>query len=306
MKQGPQLALAGLFHSGDNRPMRSSFLSRFRLPRPALALASLALLAGCASDPDLVQRADALVAPAGLQREEVRGGPFVLTAYVHARPKAPLLRVYLEGDGRAWITRNQVSPDPTPHTAMGLRLAASDGGDVVYLARPCQFTPMARNPICQPEYWAGLRYSPLVVSAMDEALSRYVARLQPARLELVGFSGGGAIAVLLAARRKDVSAIRTVAGNLDHVAVNQWHKVSQMPGSLNPIDVAAQGERIPQLHVSGAEDTVIPTAITHSFVDQVGRCAGLVTVQGMAHQSDWDRLWPKLLAVPLPCTAKQP
>jgi len=304
MKQGPQLALAGLFHSGDNRAMRSSLSSRFR--SPALALTSLALLAGCASDPDLVQRADALAAPAGLQREEVRGGPFVLTAYVHARPKAPLLRVYLEGDGRAWITRNQVSPDPTPHSAMGLRLAASDGGDVVYLARPCQFTPMARNPVCHPLYWAGLRYSPEVVSAMDEALSRYVAQLQPARLELVGYSGGGAIAVLLAARRKDVSAIRTVAGNLDHVAVNQWHKVSQMPGSLNPIDVAAQVERIPQLHVSGAEDTVIPTAITHSFVDQVGRCAGLVTVQGMAHQSDWDRLWPKLLAVPLPCTAKQP
>lgn len=283
--------------------MLASSVFRFRLRPSLLSLASLALLAGCASD--LVQRADALAAPAGLQREEVRGGPFVLTAYVHACPQAPLLRVYLEGDGRAWITRTQVSPDPTPHTAMGLRLAASDGGDVVYLARPCQFTPMARNPVCQPAYWAGLRYSPEVVSAMDEALSRYVAQLQPARLELVGYSGGGAIAVLLAARRKDVSAIRTVAGNLDHVAMNQWHKVSQMPGSLNPIDVAAQVARIPQLHVSGAEDAVIPPAITRSFVAKAGPCAALAIIPGMAHESDWSSRWPGLLQVPLPCTGGQ-
>lgn len=284
--------------------MLASSVFPFRQSLPGLA--TILLLAGCASDTELVRRADALAAPAGLQREQVRGGPFVLTAYVHARPKAPLLRVYLEGDGRAWITRNQVSPDPTPHSAMGLRLAASDGGDVVYLARPCQFTPMQRNPVCQPVYWAGLRYSPEVVSAMDEALSRYVAQLQPDRLELVGYSGGGAIAVLLAARRKDVSAIRTVAGNLDHVAMNQWHQVSQMPGSLNPIDVAAQVARIPQLHVSGAEDTVIPAAITRSFVSKAGPCAALAIIPGMAHESDWSSRWPALLQAPLPCTARQP
>lgn len=282
--------------------MRLPSLLRFR--HLVLTLTSIALLTGCATD--LVQRADALAAPVGLQREQVQGGPFLLTAYVHARPNAPLLRVYLEGDGRAWITRNQVSPDPTPHTAMGLRLAASDGGDVVYLARPCQFTPMARNPACQPAYWTGLRYSPEVVSAMDEALSHYVTRLQPARLELVGYSGGGALAVLLAARRKDVSAIRTVAGNLDHVAVNRWHAVSQMPGSLNAIDVASQVARIPQRHVSGADDTVVPTAITRSYVDRVGRCAALTIVPDMAHESDWDRVWPSLLALPLPCTAQRP
>lgn len=284
--------------------MRLPSLLRFRHLVLTLALTSIALLTGCATD--LVQRADALAAPAGLQREQVQGGPFLLTAYVHARPNAPLLRVYLEGDGRAWITRNQVSPDPTPHTAMGLRLAASDGGDVVYLARPCQFTPMARNPACQPAYWTGLRYSPEVVSAMDEALSHYVTRLQPARLELVGYSGGGAIAVLLAARRKDVSAIRTVAGNLDHVAVNRWHAVSQMPGSLNAIDVASRVAGIPQRHVSGADDTVVPTAITRSYVDRVGRCAALTIVPDMAHESDWDRVWPSLLALPLPCTAQRP
>lgn len=281
--------------------MRSPLLPQLRLFTTAAILASLALLTACTSD--LVKRADTLAAPSGLQREEVRGGPFVLTAYVHARPKPPLLRIYLEGDGRAWITRTQLSPDPTPHTAMGLRLAASDGGDVVYLARPCQFTPMERNPACQPAYWSGLRYSPEVVNAMNEAINRYVARLQPARLELVGYSGGGAIAVLLAAQRKDVSAIRTVAGNLDHVAVNGWHQVSQMPGSLNAIDFAPQVARIPQLHVSGAEDAVIVPAITRSFVARTGRCAALIIVPGMAHDGDWDRNWPSLLKLPVPCTA---
>ncbi|AYR26327.1 alpha/beta hydrolase [Herbaspirillum rubrisubalbicans] len=266
---------------------------------PSVMLA--ALLAGCTSDP--LRHADAISDRSDLQREEVRGGRFLLTSYVHARKRAPLLRVYIEGDGRAWITRSQHSLDPTPITAMGLRLAANDGGDVVYLARPCQFTSMTRNPDCQPAYWTGLRYGSEVVTSMDEALSYYVARLQPDRLELVGYSGGGSIAVLLAARRKDVSAIRTVAGNLDHVAMNRWHEVSQMPRSLNPIDFAAQVAHIPQLHVSGSEDKVIPTAITRTFVARAAPCAALKVVPGMKHESDWGALWPELLQVPLPCAA---
>lgn len=303
------------------RAMRLPFIPH--LPYRNLLAGLAILLAGCAGDP--LQHADGLASGAAFQREEIDTGRFVLTTYVKARPAPTVLRVYIEGDGRAWLSRTQVSPDPTPHEAMGLQLALSDarantatntaagtatdtanGTALLYLARPCQFTPMARNPACGPAYWTGLRYAPEVVDAMNQALSQYVARFKPARLELVGYSGGGAIAVLLAARRQDVSAIRTIAGNLDHVAVNRWHQVSQMPGSLNPIDVAAQVARIPQLHVGGAEDAVITPAITRSFVAKAGHCAALAIIPGMAHESDWASRWPALLQLPLPCTARQP
>ena len=298
--------------------MRLPFLPH--LPYRNLLAGLAILLAGCAGDP--LQHADGLASGAAFQRQEIDTGRFVLTTYVKARPAPAVLRVYIEGDGRAWLSRTQVSPDPTPHEAMGLQLALSDarantatntaagtatdtanGTALLYLARPCQFTPMARNPACGPAYWTGLRYAPEVVDAMNQALSQYVARFKPARLELVGYSGGGAIAVLLAARRQDVSAIRTIAGNLDHVAVNRWHQVSQMPGSLNPIDVAQRVRTIPQRHFSGADDRVVPTVITRDFVAQTGACAALQVVPGMAHESDWPAIWPGLLRQPLPCTS---
>jgi hypothetical protein len=276
-----------------------------RLLHRYLPLAGLTtMLAGCAGDP--LQHADAVASQAAMRREEVSTGPFVLTTYVRAQPHAAVLRVYIEGDGRAWLSRTRVSPDPTPHEAMGLQLAASDGeADLLYLARPCQFTPMARNPACRPAYWTDLRYAPEVVDAMDAALSQYVARLRPTRLELVGYSGGGAVAVLLAARRRDVAAIRTVAGNLDHAAVNRWHQVSPMPDSLNPIDVAPQVSHIPQRHFSGADDRVVPTAIARDFVARAAPCAALQVLPDMGHESDWPARWPTLLRAPLPCTGER-
>lgn len=259
------------------------------------------LLAACAGDPR--EHADTLAQPAGLQREQVHGGDFLLTAYARiTRPDLPLT-VYIEGDGLAWRSRTEPSADPSPRDALGLQLAAADrAANVVYLARPCQFTAMADNPRCEAAYWTGKRFAPEVIAAMDAAVSRYASLLPGRRINLVGYSGGGAVAVLLAARRSDVASLRTVAGNLDHEAVNRWHKVSSMPDSLNPIDAAARVAAIPQLHFSGSDDRIVPTAIARDFVAKAGTCARLRVVAGMSHEGDWSRLWPQLLAEPLPCT----
>jgi pimeloyl-ACP methyl ester carboxylesterase len=269
-------------------------------PMKLLAVLSLlAWLQGCASDPRL--HADALAQPAGLQHEQVSAGMFVLTAYARiTRSDAPLT-IYIEGDGLAWRNRYQPSDDPTPSRALGLSLAAADrSANVVYLARPCQFTPMASNPGCQVAYWTGKRFAPEVVAAMDAAVSHYAARVPGQRIALVGYSGGAAVAVLVAARRSDVASLRTVAGNLDHEAVNRWHKVSSMPESLNPIDVAARVARIPQIHFSGSDDKIVPTVITRSFVSAVAAtgstCARAQVVNGLAHESNWAAQWPQLLA----------
>lgn len=251
--------------------------------------------AGCAS-PDM--HADKLAQTAGLQREQIHAKDFVLTAFSRiARPDLPL-DIYIEGDGLAWRTRYQPSDDPTPHQALGLELAAADRtANVVYLARPCQFTPMAANPRCKVAYWTDRRYAEEVVASMNSAVSRYAAMAPGQKINLTGYSGGGAIAVLIAARRNDVATLRTVAGNLDHAAVNRLHRVSAMPGSLNAIDYAGKVAAIPQIHFSGADDATVPPSIAQSFAKAVGPCAQVRVVPRMSHESDWDRLWPELLRV---------
>jgi pimeloyl-ACP methyl ester carboxylesterase len=267
----------------------------------ATALGMICLLTACAGDP--ATHADAMAQPAGLQREQVQAGAFLLTSYARITRTDQSLTVYIEGDGMAWRSRNRPSDDPTPHRALGLSLAVADtSANVVYLARPCQFTPMSANPRCAVAYWTDKRYAEEVVASMNAAVTQYLRRLPGQRVNLVGYSGGGALAVLVAARRQDVASLRTVAGNLDHAAVNRLHQVSPMPDSLNAIDVAQRVATIPQLHVSGADDTVVPPSVARSFVAAVGPCAQLRIVDGMAHESDWAARWPGLKAITLPCS----
>ena len=211
-------------------------------------------------------------------------------------PHAPI-DVYVEGDGLAWLSRTEVSLDPTPREAMGLALAAADPGpNVVYLARPCQFTPRAKNPTCGIAYWTGKRFAPEVIAAMGQAVDQVVTQAPGQGVNLIGYSGGGAVAVLVAANRKDVVSIRTVAGNLDHAEVNRLAKVSPLSGSLNPIDIAPQLARIPQIHFSGGADTVVPPAIAERFRQAAGSpCVAVRTIAGATHESGWRERWSELL-----------
>ena len=291
-----------------------TFLSE-RLPRSGvetfcttltlLLMCVVGSLSGCTGlDPNA--HADALAAPAHLQRESVDTGAFVLTAFSRITRQDAPLRVYIEGDGVAWLTRSMPSLDPTPREATGLALAAQDPApNVVYLARPCQFTPMAMNPHCSVEYWTGKRFAPDVVEAMNAAVNRFATRTPGQPIELVGYSGGGAIAVLIAARRSDVASIRTVAGNLDVAFVNQLHDVSPMPDSENPIDFASRVSGIAQIHFSGADDTVVPSSVVERFVKATGsRCAHAVTVPDMSHDGPWSQRWPALLALTPTCSSE--
>lgn len=268
-------------------------------------LGVVSMVSGCASL-DRNAHADALAQPAGLRREVLVAGDFHLTAFSRiTRPDAPL-RIYIEGDGLAWISRTEPSLDPTPVAATGLALAAVDpSANVAYLARPCQFTPMQDNPRCQVAYWTGKRFAPEVVEAMDDAVGQLAKQVPGQAVEIVGYSGGGAIAVLVAARRHDVVTLRTVAGNLDVEYVNQLHRVSPMPASCNPIDVARQVSGIAQVHFSGAQDTVVPPEVARRFASAAGgTCVKTRVVNGMTHDGDWAQRWRDLLAQTPVCDAR--
>jgi pimeloyl-ACP methyl ester carboxylesterase len=271
------------------------------LSMSAAVCVMLTLLAGCA-DPG--RHAETMARTGHLQRGQVNTDSFVLTSFYRiSNPDLPLT-VYIEGDGFAWRSRNIPSGDPTPHVATGLALAAADPGpNVVYLARPCQFTPQALDPGCNEAYWTHKRFSEEVVAAMNQAITHYAGQAPDQRINLIGYSGGGALVVLIAARRHDVTSLRTVAGNLDHAEVNRLHRVSATPESLNAIDEARQVAAIPQIHFSGTDDSVVPPLIAQRFVSATAsQCARSIFVAGMTHESDWARRWPDLLRLSPSCS----
>ncbi|WP_322044087.1 alpha/beta hydrolase [Paraburkholderia sp. J67] len=249
---------------------------------------------------DRNQHADALAASASLKREQITTGDFVLTAFVRVTQSHAPIDVYIEGDGLAWVSRTEPSLDPTPLDPIGLALAAVDPApNVAYIARPCQYTPMALNSRCAITWWTDKRFSAEVVASMNEAVDQITARVPGQRVNLTGYSGGGAIAVLLAAQRRDIGLLRTVAGNLDDEYVNALHHVSAMPGSLNPIDYATRVNLLAQVHFSGANDFVIPPEVARRFIGAEGStgCARVQIVPGMTHTGEWQKVWLQLLGV---------
>jgi hypothetical protein len=255
------------------------------------ALAALLALSACANR---LETADNLAGPAGLKRGEISAGQFRLTYFSRVSGGQAPINVYLEGDGLAWQTSSRPSSDPTPVNPMGLSLASLDSSpNVIYLARPCQYTKDDRN--CQEAYWTDRRFSEEVIASMNQAIDKLVPRGRS--INLTGYSGGGAVAALIAASRKDVTSLRTVAGNLDHVAVNRHHGVSQMPGSLNAIDVAPKLATLPQEHFVGEKDSIVPPFIAQSFVKSLGdrRCAAVTLVNGATHGNGWADTWKAAL-----------
>ena len=116
-------------------------------------------------------------------------------------------------------------------------------------------------------------------------------------MALVGYSGGGAIAVLLAARRDDIAQLITVAGNLDHRLWTRWHAVTPLERSLNPADVAAHVAHIPQIHWTGARDRIVGRQLADAFVTRMpDRSRTAVEVIAEAdHHCCWVTLWESLL-----------
>lgn len=200
------------------------------------------------------------------------------------------LVVYLEGDGRAYASRDIVSADPTPVQALALQLALADGRpNVAYLGRPCQYGGAGLLP-CAPRYWSSHRFAPEVLDSLMRALDRLRQATGATALELVGYSGGGALAVLLAARRADVIALQTVAGNLDHVAWTRQLGLSPLEGSLNAADALPVIAHLPQTHWVGGADQVVPAALTQDVLSRHALTGSLQLVAA-GHQQGWPEFW---------------
>lgn len=258
------------------------------------------LISACANFSPVERRdhADALAAAQGWQALRLPTQNFVLAAYGPVRISASkTLTIYMEGDGLAWRNRSQASEDPTPRAPVALELALQHAqGTAAYLARPCQYVDGADQRGCELAYWTDRRFAPAVIDASSTALDALKQRYGAEELVLVGYSGGGAVAALVAARRTDVVRLVTVAGNLDHQAWTRLHGVMPLVGSLNPADAWAALQNIPQLHLVGARDSNITTAVVSAYLARfpLSHRPRMQVVADFDHVCCWVEQWPML------------
>lgn len=185
--------------------------------RPPLTIVGLSLLLAATAYSSPAGRFSQNAAALGMHAGVVPGTAFQHVVFEQARRPSRTLHVYLDGDGTPWVAWRPAT-DPTPRNPLLLRLMALDPNPSVYLGRPC-YHGLSETPPCSSALWTGERYSETVVSSMAAALRRVLQAGGFDRLIWVGYSGGGAIAVLLAPRFTETTDLITIAANLD---IDAW------------------------------------------------------------------------------------
>ena len=266
----------------------------------------LAVLHGCATPP--AQRFTELALHYGLQTERVAGLKFshqVFFANLDKLTATRRLHVYLGGDGTPWRGPNRPSIDPTPRRALLLEMMTSDAQARIYLGRPC-YHGMARPP-CNWIHWTMGRYSQQVVQSMVAALQTYIKRHAIETIVLIGYSGGGTLAMLMAPHITQTTQVVTLAANLDVQAWTHHHNTTSLVDwadrtttqldewvSLNPATQAPLASRILQYHYFGELDKQVPP---HLIIPSLARQpnAQWRIIEGFDHRCCWVHYWPNIL-----------
>jgi pimeloyl-ACP methyl ester carboxylesterase len=172
------------------------------------------------------------------------------------------------------------------------QLMALDEAPALYLGRPCYFD--TQDPRCKDaKWWTSHRYADEVVSSMNTALDSLSVNYDS--ITLIGYSGGGTLAYLLAASRDDVNTLVTMAANLN---VGLWateHGYSPLQGSRDPALEPPLPADIRQLHLWGDADTNVTQEVVSTVVGQQST-AHLVVLEGVDHACCWHEEWPRILS----------
>jgi Lipase (class 3) len=177
----------------------------------------------------------------------------------------------------------------------------------IYVGRPCYLALADSSRTCDAYWWTFGRYSDDVVASLAQAVVIQMRARYPSdhpsypspdkKLTLIGHSGGGALAVLMAPHLAQTHAVVTLAGNLDTDAWSGYHHYLPLTGSLNPAAQPPLSTAIAQWHFAAAKDDTIPLPVIRQF------CARQVqhapdrkltcdTVAGTTHLAGWQDWWP--------------
>jgi hypothetical protein len=230
----------------------------------------------------------------GFNRSIVQGTEFKHVVYTNkARNKGDELHVYLDGDGTPWINNRWISEDPTPKNPLLFKLMSLDPAPAIYMGRPC-YHGFSDTPPCEPGLWTNERYSAVVIKTMAAALEQILKFLRTKRVVLIGYSGGGTLAMLLAEQVPNLQGIVTIAGNLDIEAWSRLHGYAQLIGSKNPAQQPPLNPALFQLHFAGGKDQNVPVSLIQPTVLHQ-YSAQLVVIPEFDHTCCWEKIWPSVL-----------
>ena len=223
----------------------------------------------------------------------------IFKAYLRIRPsddalRARTLTIYIEGDGASWLFKTIPPRNPTPDQSLVVALAALDPDPyVLYLARPCQFIDVQTIKECDESLWTDGRFSSQVIAMSNQAIDRALRNVPTVRLNLVGHSGGGTLATLIAAQRRDVNCLVTMASPLDITAWARALLIAPLTRSQNPAEPNANLKQIRQTHYLGENDRIVTK-------ESIGRYRNFppqtefITISGFDHRKFWVEHWPML------------
>ena len=256
-----------------------------------LFFATLLTLLGCTTP---TSRLDELAKSHDFVRSVVRSHGYDHLVYTRNIANAKnVLHVYLEGDGSPWKYRVVTMPDPTPRDPLALRLMARDPAPAAYVGRPC-YNGTSKHPGCDSSIWTSGRYSPKVVRSMSAVIATLIEKHGFEEVRLIGHSGGGALAMLIAPKLRQVSQVVTIAANLDTDAWTTHHGYSRLYTSLNPARQPALPNRISQWHFVGGRDGVVPPALVKGYIRDQENALG-ISVQNFSHSCCWENVWGKVV-----------
>ncbi len=211
------------------------------------------------------------------------------------------LWVFIEGDGTPWVLGRWPARRPIVKKPVAYQLWQNTQTIALYLRRPCYFDNTGFNVSsfastlastttlpgsCTANWWTTDIYSQGVIRALRTELEAVLQQHTISRYILIGHSGGGTLAMLLAANMpQKPQLIITLAGNLRPAKFNQAHKLPKSTLKLPLINT-------PQWHYSGAQDSVIANSTQKICHKQPNaHCYSLANTQ---HSDGWLAHWPAI------------
>jgi pimeloyl-ACP methyl ester carboxylesterase len=254
-------------------------------------MAALILLSSCTTNPQSRQRQ---ICPTCAPIELKIPGDLspILAQTITPSIDSQRLHIYLEGDGRPWTRNDAPSDEPNSRQLTALKLMTLDNQNRIYLNRPC-YGVMPMASACKTRLWTSGRYSSEVVQAMSRALDQIQKEYAATELVLIGHSGGGTLAMLIAALRNDVVAVITLAANLDHQAWTEFFAYLPLTDSLNAVDVKL-APHVLRWHVAAGNDKQVPAELIKRAT-KTDPHARYREYKNFDHTCCWQTVWPKVL-----------
>ena len=200
--------------------------------------------------------------------------------------------VFIESDGAAfgtWPTRKPAMPSVKRSVALGLTLQQT-GGDVIYVARPCQFLlgETASAECNNPDLWTTQRFSHEAIELIEAVIKRSLGdKKRP--VTLVGHSGGGTIALAIAQRKQfPVACVITLGSPID---LKSWYGLSgAVPPAtaVDPANAISVGQIPPSIFMSGEHDQLVPPSAIGRWADVIRASSHLHHIRiNSTHGTGW-------------------